>query len=298
LDIAAGTATTAQIFLGGSATLNTAAIKNGMLQYIKSGGADSLNFYHNGTVTNLLAASGGGTLTYTQNATNNNLAISGGNNVNFLTATTSLAGLLDTARAKYIDSARQRLITFTLNVANGLHAPTTDSIVLGGTFNQATTLATAGFAFSITGLPNKSIILSTDSSLIQDNAGKLFKYALSAAAYVPTSTGAANVTSTTADSATWMRVGNIVFVSGSVSVTPTTTTTTTSVTLTIPVNSSIINSHIVNGVANTQDNVVSGTGINGIVKFSSTANTVLLQFLSPTISGADILYYHYSYQVQ
>lgn len=151
LDIAAGTATTAQIFLGASATLNTAAIKNGMLQYIKSGGADSLNFYHNGTVTNLLAASGGGTLTYTQNATNNNLAISGGNNVNFLTATTSLAGLLDTARAKYIDSARQRLITFNINVANGLHAPTTDSIVLGGTLNQVTTISQAGNGLTISG---------------------------------------------------------------------------------------------------------------------------------------------------
>lgn len=151
INIAAGTATTAQIFLGASATLNTAAIKNGMLQYIKSGGADSLNFYHNGTVTNLLAASGGGTLTYTQNATNNNLAISGGNNVNFLPATSSLAGLLDTARAKYIDSARQRLITFTLNVANGLHAPTTDSIVLGGTLNQVTTIAQAGFGLTVSG---------------------------------------------------------------------------------------------------------------------------------------------------
>lgn len=55
---------------------------------------------------------GGGTtnLTYTQNATNNVVSPGAGTSATLLTATSSLAGLLDTARAKFIDSARGRLI--------------------------------------------------------------------------------------------------------------------------------------------------------------------------------------------
>jgi hypothetical protein len=59
--------------------------------------------------------------------------------------------------------------------ANGLTAATADSVYLGGSLNHNTTLGTAGFNFSITGLPNKSTALSTDSVLIGDVAGKLWK---------------------------------------------------------------------------------------------------------------------------
>lgn len=51
------------------------------------------------------------TLTYTQLALNNTLAINPGNSQTFLTATASLAGLLDTSRAKTIDSLKNRTIT-------------------------------------------------------------------------------------------------------------------------------------------------------------------------------------------
>lgn len=64
------------------------------------------------TITNQVvrfAAGGGGgsqTLSYTQAVLNNTLEISGQNTVTFLTATQSLAGLLDTGRARTIDSLR------------------------------------------------------------------------------------------------------------------------------------------------------------------------------------------------
>lgn len=69
----------------------------------------------------------------------------------------------------------RRTGSLNLKVASGVHAPTTDSIILGGTFNQPVTFATAGFALSATGLPNKSTALSTDSVALIDNAGKFWK---------------------------------------------------------------------------------------------------------------------------
>lgn len=129
-----------------------------------------------GGVLNATTA-GAQTLTYTQNATNNNLAISGGNSQNFLAATSSLAGLLDTARAKYIDSLKNGLKTFSIFTHNGIGQTGGDSLQLGLTpFDQNTTLNTAGFDFLITNLPNKSTALSTDSLWLLNAAGKSFKF--------------------------------------------------------------------------------------------------------------------------
>lgn len=71
--------------------------------------AHHLYVYLNGTAYQLDQQAGGGaTLTYTQLALNNTLSISGGNTQTFLTATSSLSGLLDTARARAIDSLINR----------------------------------------------------------------------------------------------------------------------------------------------------------------------------------------------
>lgn len=134
------------------------------------------NLSMTGGVLNATTA-GAQTLTYTQNATNNNLAISGGNSQNFLAATSSLAGLLDTARAKYIDSLKNGLKTFSIFTHNGIGQTGGDSLQLGLTpFDQNTTLNTAGFDFLITNLPNKSTALSTDSLWLLNAAGKSFKF--------------------------------------------------------------------------------------------------------------------------
>lgn len=135
--------------------------------------------------------SGGGaqTLTATQLATTINIAISGGNNQNLLTATTSLAGLLDTARARFIDSLRTGLKVFNLYAANGLTATAGDSFYLGGALNQNTTIGTSGFTLSFTGLPNKATALSTDSVLLINTAGQLFK--------LPVPSGGGSITLTT-----------------------------------------------------------------------------------------------------
>lgn len=65
--------------------------------------------------------------------------------------------------------------TASITFAQGLYAINSNTAGLGGTpFTLPDTIKTAGFAFSITGLPNKTPA-STDSTIIQDNTGKLFK---------------------------------------------------------------------------------------------------------------------------
>lgn len=76
---------------------------------VPSSGGGTTNFLRaDGT----WAAPGGGsqTLSYSQLALNNTISISAGNTITLLTATTSLAGLLDTARARKIDSLSGKLI--------------------------------------------------------------------------------------------------------------------------------------------------------------------------------------------
>jgi len=89
-------------------------------------------------VLNIPHYSDGQTLTYTQNATNNTLAISGGNTQTFLTATTNLAGLMDTARTRWVDSGRNRLFSFAF--VQGLQPAGLDSAQLGGSFYKPDTL--------------------------------------------------------------------------------------------------------------------------------------------------------------
>lgn len=126
-------------------------------------------------------------LTATQNATNYNLAIAGANNQNLLTATTNLAGLMDTARTRFVDSLKNRLLTDTVIATQGLQVLGPNTIGLGGTFSIPDTLNTAGQPFLITNLPNKTAT-GTDSMMLVASNGKLFK------ALVPSGGGGGGIT--------------------------------------------------------------------------------------------------------
>lgn len=143
------------------------------------------------------------TLTYTQNATNNNLSISGGNNVNFLTATTNLAGLLDTARARYIDSLRVGTKTFSLFAANGLSASTiiADSFYLGGALNQNTTITAANtYSLSLGAIGSPITTLSeyaNNINLVTQGGGAISLNGPINLLAISAANGTANYTSTT-----------------------------------------------------------------------------------------------------
>lgn len=132
-------------------------------------------------------ATGGGSqnLTYTQNATNNNIAISGGNNQNFLTATELLAGLLDTSRAKTIDSLHNRTYiwpTYTIGAVQLLSpiGSTNDSFALGGINGMAFQNDSLYFAnnkwFWYNLNASESSLIAGDSVVIHGSNG-LVKYA-------------------------------------------------------------------------------------------------------------------------
>ena len=106
--------------------------------------------FSNDTV-NVTGGGGSQTLTYTQLATTNTLAISGGNSQTFLTATTNLAGLLDTTRTRWIDSVRTGLLTYSIFANNGLTASGGNTVQLGGTLLQNTSIANAGFTMTHSG---------------------------------------------------------------------------------------------------------------------------------------------------
>lgn len=115
------------------------------------------------------------TLTYARNATNNTLALTGVSTQTLLIADATHAGLIDSAHYNFVDSLYRGLKVFNLFAVNGLTASGGDSIGLGGALIKNTILATAGFTMSMTGLPNKSTALSTDSVLIENAAGQIFK---------------------------------------------------------------------------------------------------------------------------
>lgn len=137
-----------------------------------------------------------------QNATTYSITNSGGTGATLNTYDFTHAGLMDTLRGHYLDSLQKGLKNFNIFAVQGLkiYGNSNDSLGLGGSFYQADTLATNGFAFLITGLPHKTYV-STDSSLIQDNTGKTFKVALmsltttgtSGAATFNASTGVLNI---------------------------------------------------------------------------------------------------------
>ena len=125
------------------------------------------------------------TLTYTQLALNNTLSISGGNTQTFLVATHSLAGLIDSGHYSTLDSLRLRTYSFpiiSIGAVQGLHVEGTtgDSVALGGFFYKADTIVTNGYAFLVTGLPDKATLLGTDSVLIENLAGQIYKVPSSA----------------------------------------------------------------------------------------------------------------------
>ena len=116
------------------------------------------------------------TLGYVRGALNNTVSVNPGKSITLLVADPTHAGLIDSAHYHYLDSLFLGQKTFTLNALQGLYAINSNTIGLGGNpFTLPDTIKTAGFAFSITGLPNKATALGTDSVMIEDAAGKIWK---------------------------------------------------------------------------------------------------------------------------
>jgi hypothetical protein len=94
------------------------------------------------------------------------------------TADATHAGFIDTARVRYLDSLKNGTKTFNLYAANGLTAAGGDSIYLGGTLNQNTTIngATGTYDLSLGGIGsqlNNLYVRANNISLATLNNGTI-----------------------------------------------------------------------------------------------------------------------------
>lgn len=106
--------------------------------------------------------------------------------------------------------------------------------------------------------------------------------------YTPSTANISNTSSSTGYLAQYMRIGNVVTVSGQVLINAS-SSGTTEISMTLPISSSFVSTIQASGTANDQ-------GGAGIIKSIASTSTVSLKFTSPT-SGAYIYVYQYSYQI-
>ena len=111
--------------------------------------------------------------------------------------------------------------------------------------------------------------------------------------YTPTATGTANIDSVTGGKSQWIRVGNVVHVTGVVTVDATTATTSTAFRLTLPIASNLAASADLAGVAvfgNSSDEtwLIFADTANDAASFSATART----------TGSHIIPFTFTYEVK
>ena len=108
--------------------------------------------------------------------------------------------------------------------------------------------------------------------------------------YTPTETDITNVASSTSNLATYIRVGDYVHVSGSISITATSASTLTEIEITLPVASALSSSFELNGTAGTDT-------VFGYVYGNSTSDKAKIAFVSPATGSPGDVRYTFSYKI-
>lgn len=112
--------------------------------------------------------------------------------------------------------------------------------------------------------------------------------------YTPTITGVTNVTSSTAYACQYMRVGNVVTVSGQVAITATTNNAQTTFGISLPIASNFTNTYEAGGSGYTQNNTIAGHGIN--LSADVTNDRINADYYE-THGGADTFNFSFTYQI-
>jgi hypothetical protein len=114
--------------------------------------------------------------------------------------------------------------------------------------------------------------------------------------YTPTLFNTTNVSSSTAYPAQWIRVGNVVTVSGQVDITPTSASASTVLGISIPIGSTL---SAVGSLAGTACSFVSSTAnLAGRVIQDTTNNRALVSYINSTSTSSTNWSYHFTYVVQ
>lgn len=119
--------------------------------------------------------------------------------------------------------------TKTINFLNGVRAPTTDSVYLGGPLIQPTNIAISGFNFGFTGIPS-----GIGNALVQGTDSVMRQMPLASGTYTSTLTATTNLSGVTFTAATYSYVGHAMHVTVSGFVNVTLASTGSVVTFTLP----------------------------------------------------------------
>ena len=112
--------------------------------------------------------------------------------------------------------------------------------------------------------------------------------------YTPTLTGVTNVTSTTAYVCQYMRVGNVVTVSGKIEVTPTVNNAQTTIGVSLPIASNFANSQECGGAAHSVANTVLG---HGAAIYADATNDRAEMDYFETHGASDTFSFSFTYQI-
>lgn len=198
-------------------------------------------------------------------------------------ATTSLAGVMSSADKTKLDG-----------VATGATANSADASLRDRATHTGTQLASTISDFAATvratvltglSLASSAAVVATDTILAA--IGKLqaqinLRATSSTGTYTPTLTNTTNITSATATTTRWFRIGNMVHVSGRVTITPTSAATASELQISLPVASNFTNTDQCTGTGASEG--VSGQSVGQFLS-DATSDQARLLFLANSTGG-------------
>lgn len=143
--------------------------------------------------------------------------------------------------------------------------------------------------------PTMGLTVTTDQrvygSALHNNAGAVtgtVNQYIASGTYTPTTTGVGNIGAVSPNGAfQWVRVGNVVFVSGEASVDPTTTATTTSFRISLPIASAIGNSYELAGAGSFSADAGANRA-SAIVNGLAATDDASCSFFAPTANAGTL----------
>lgn len=225
-----------------------------------------------------------------------------GTTLNLEPASTSFGGVVTTAAQTF---AGLKTFINQANVGGALqvyHVPTSGAAInaglnySGGNLNGQLDI----YYNSFTGSIYPTVLTANRSYVLPNQTGTIaltsdIPTALSGT-YTPTLTNTTNITSSTAFVCQYMRVGNVVTVSGLVECSPTSASTVTILTMSLPITSSFTTSEQAGGTAFSRSISGPASGTNGAIYANASASTVSLNFYNTSNTIQDFRF-SYTYQI-